>query len=109
MEKYSLTSLKQIGNSEKKKPSNGAIILINRQNYNHENEKVKTNKSFTKPIKYNILSAKQKPISDNKSNIKYFLSDNQKPEFLKGNNLRDNITIAKSQRIFNFFFKKNIL
>ena len=106
MEKYSLTSLKQIGNSEKKKPSNGAIILINRQNYNHENEKVKTNKSFTKPIKYNILSAKQKPISDNKNNIKYFLSDNQKPEFLKGNNLRDNITIAKSQRIFNFFIKK---
>ena len=108
MEKYSLTSVKQTGNSEKKMPNNGAIILINKRNYNHENEKIKTNKSFTKPIKYNILLNRQKLINVQKmNNIKYYLSDNQKSESIKGNNLRDNILVAKSQRVFKFYIKKN--
>ena len=58
MEKNSLTSFKQMINSDKKSSNNGAIILISRKNYNHDNEKIKTNKSFTKPIKYNILIKK---------------------------------------------------
>ena len=112
MKKNSLTSFQQMINSEKKSSSNGAIILINRKNYNHDNEKIKTNKSFTKPIKYNIIINKQKQISDKKiinNNIKYFLSDNQKSESIKEkNNFRDNILVAKSQRIFNFFIKKDL-
>ena len=112
MKKNSLTSFQQMINSEKKSSSNGAIILINRKNYNHDNEKIKTNKSFTKPIKYNILINKQKQISDKKiinNNIKYFLSDNQKSESIKEkNNFRDNILVAKSQRIFNFFIKRDL-
>ena len=112
MKKNSLTSFQQMINSEKKSSNNGAIILINRKNYNHDNEKIKTNKSFTKPIKYNILINKQKQISDKKiinNNIKYFLSDNQKSESIKEkNNFRDNILVAKSQRIFNFFIKKDL-
>ena len=99
-------------NSEKKSSSNGAIILINRKKYNHYNEKIKTNESFTKPIKYNIIINKQKQISDKKiinNNIKYFLSDNQKSESIKEkNNFRDNILVAKSQRIFSFFIKKDL-
>ena len=112
MKKNSLTSFQQMINSEKKSSNNGAIILINRKNYNHDNEKIKTNKSFTKPIKYNIIINKQKQISDKKiinNNIKYFLSDNQKSESIKEkNNFRDNILVAKSQRIFNFFIKKDL-
>ena len=112
MKKNSLTSFQQMINSEKKSLNNGAIILINRKNYNHDNEKIKTNKSFTKPIKYNIIINKQKQISDKKiinNNIKYFLSDNQKSESIKEkNNFRDNILVAKSQRIFNFFIKKDL-
>ena len=112
MKKNSLTSFQQMINSEKKCSNNGAIILINRKNYNHDNEKIKTNKSFTKPIKYNIIINKQKQISDKKiinNNIKYFLSDNQKSESIKEkNNFRDNILVAKSQRIFNFFIKKDL-
>ena len=112
MKKNSITSFQQMINSEKKSSNNGAIILINRKNYNHDNEKIKTNKSFTKPIKYNIIINKQKQISDKKiinNNIKYFLSDNQKSESIKEkNNFRDNILVAKSQRIFNFFIKKDL-
>ena len=112
MKKNSLTSFQQMINSEKKSSNNGAIILINRKNYNHGDEKIKTNKSFNKPIKYNIIINKQKQISDKKiinNNIKYFLSDNQKSESIKEkNNFRDNILVAKSQRIFNFFINKDL-
>ena len=102
MEKYSLTSLKQIGNSDKKRRNNEAIILINRKNYANENTKIRTNKSFTKPIKYNILINKQQKINNSKNNIKYYLSESQKQD-IKGNNFINNINMTKSQKIF---FKK---
>jgi len=112
MEKNCLTPFKQMINSDNKRSNTGAIILINRKNYNHENEKIKTNKSFTKPIKYNILINKQKKISAQNiinNNIKYFLSDNQKSESIKEKkSFRDNILVAKSQRIFNFFIQMNL-
>ena len=105
MEKYSLTSLKQIGNSDKKMRNNEAIIFINRKNYGNENTKIRTNKSFTNPIKYNILINKQHKINNSKNNIKYYLSERKKPD-IKGNNFIDNISMTKSQKIF-FIKRKN--
>ena len=108
MEKYySLTSFKHKGNSDRKMMKKGDLILINRKNYNNENVKMIKNKSFTNPVKSNILVNKQKEIVDNKKkNIKYYLSETQKNENINGNNIRDNIILTKSQRVFNFFLKK---
>ena len=106
MEKYSLTSLKQIGNSDKKMRNNGAIILINRKNFGNENENIRKNKSFNKPIKYNILINKQRTINDGKNNTKYYLSEIKKSETKGNNNYLDNINMAKSQKIF-FIKRKN--
>ena len=44
MEKYKLTSLKQLANSDKKMRQSGDLILINKKNLNNDNGKTKINK-----------------------------------------------------------------
>ena len=108
MEKFTLTSFKKRGNHEKRLLKSGEIIFINKQKNNSENEKLIKNKSFSNQIKTNILINKQNQIfDDKKKNIKYYLSDQQKSDYINVNNFREQICLAKSQRIFNFFIKKN--
>ena len=110
MEKYNITSLKQLGKTDKKMRKSSELILINRKNYNEENEKIRTNKSFTNPIKCNILNNNKNQINIIKNKtIKYYLNDYQKSDYINNNNnnFRDSIALTKSQRIFNFFKKKN--
>ena len=109
MEKYSLTSFKQPGNSDKKIRKSGDLILINRKIYTNQNEMRWTNKSFNNPIKCNLLINKQKQILENKNETKkYYLNDYQKSDYINNDiNFRDKIKVTKSQRIFNFFIKKN--
>lgn len=107
MEKYKLTSLKQLANSDKKMRQSGDLILINKKNLNNDNGKTKINKSFTNQIKYKVLINKQKPIQENKKTLKYYISESRNTENLKNNNFRDNINVRKSHKIFNYFIRKN--
>ena len=108
MEKLTLTSLKKSGNHERKMLKSGDMIFINKQKGNTENENMIKNKSFTNQIKINKIINRQNQIfDDKKKNIKYYLSDQQKSNHINGNNFCGRINLVKSQRVFNFFIKKN--
>ena len=108
MEKLTLTSFKKCGNHERKMLKSGDMIFINKQKGNTENENMIKNKSFTNQIKINKIINRQNQIfDDKKKNIKYYLSDQQKSNYINGNNFCGRINLVKSQRVFNFFLKKN--